>query len=170
VLADHVGVGAERDAAAQDAAASVALAQRAQRELQHLGDLGLGRQPGLSRLDEPHEGVDGVVGGDGRRRLQGAEELDAAGIEADLLLRLAQRRGAQVGVLGVLAAAGERDLAGVAPEVVAPPGQDDVRLVADEEERNQDGRVGAAVDVEGRRLDRVEEDVAQAIAQVSSRE
>jgi hypothetical protein len=58
----------------------------------------------------------------------------------------------------------------VAPEVVAPPGQDDVRLVADEEERNQDGRVGAAVDVEGRRLDRVEEDVAQAIAQVSSRE
>ena len=47
--------------------------------------------------------------------------------QPDLLLGLAQRRLGQVGVLGVLAPAGEGDLAGVAAQVGAAPREHDVR-------------------------------------------
>ena len=67
-------------------------------------------------------------------------------------MRLAQGGGGEVGVLGVAAAAGERDLAGVALEVVAALGEDEMRLaVLVEVERGEDGGLGAAVDVDGQR-------------------
>jgi hypothetical protein len=83
---------------------------------------------------------------------------------------LTQSRRTQVGILGILATARERDLAWMAPEVLAPAGQDDRRLaVGVEEQRDEHGRVGAAVDVERGRLDRVEEDAFEQLAQVSAR-
>jgi hypothetical protein len=71
-----------------------------------------------------------------------------------------------VGVAGVLAAAGERDLARVAAQVLAPAGEDDRRpAVVVEEERDEHGRVGAAVDLEGGGLPGVEQDAVQRRAQ-----
>ncbi len=85
-------------------------------------------------------------------------------------MRLAQGRRAEVGILGILAAAGERDLARVATEVLAPAGQDDRRLaIRIEEQRDEYSRVGAAVDVESRRLDGIEEDAFEQLAQISAR-
>ena len=81
----------------------------------------------MAGLDQPDERIDGVVGGDRRRRLQRADQLDGVGRQADLLLGLAQRGQAQVGLVVVLAAAGERDLAGVAAQVVAAAGEDGVQ-------------------------------------------
>jgi hypothetical protein len=82
---------------------------------------------------------------------------------------LAQRGRAEVGVLRVLAAAGERDLAGMAAQVVAPAGEDDGRRAAGvEEQRDEHGRIGAAVDVERRRLDGVEEDAVEQLTQVGA--
>jgi hypothetical protein len=82
---------------------------------------------------------------------------------------LAQRGGPEVGVLGILPAAGKRDLAGVPAQVGPATGQDDVGLVGGEEQRDEDGRVGAAVDVQGCGLDGVEEDLRELLAQVSAR-
>jgi hypothetical protein len=65
--------------------------------------------------DVADEGVDDEVGDEGPGRRQRLADSHLARIEADLLLRLAQRRRFQVGVLGVAAAAGEGDLSGVAP-------------------------------------------------------
>jgi len=50
-------------------------------------------------------------------------------VETDLLFGLAQRRRPQVGVLGVAAATGEGDLAGVAPQVGAALGEDQARVL-----------------------------------------
>jgi hypothetical protein len=55
----------------------------------------------VARLDQPDERIDRVVRGDRRRGLQGAEQLDAVGLQADLLVGLAQRGRRQVGVLGI---------------------------------------------------------------------
>ncbi len=61
------------------------------------------------------------------------------GVEADLLLGLAQRRRAQVGVARVPAAAGKRDLTGVPAQVGAALGEDEPRLVVGPAvERQQD--------------------------------
>ncbi|HSS34231.1 MAG TPA: hypothetical protein VLL27_13220 [Solirubrobacterales bacterium] len=57
--------------------------------------------------DEADKRVDQVVGDEGRDRQQRPAQLDVAGVEADLLLRLPQRRRRQVGVAGVAAAARE---------------------------------------------------------------
>jgi hypothetical protein len=75
------------------------------------------------------EGVDAIAGGEGIGRRQGLAELDLAWVEADLLLRLAQGGRAEVGVAGVVAAAGKGDLAGVAAQVGAPLGEDEPGLV-----------------------------------------
>ena len=152
MVADLVGVGAERHAAADEAPLGVGGADRFERELEHVGDLGLLDQPREARLDQADERIDGVVGDERRRRRQRADDLDGVGRQADLLVRLAQRGGGEVGVLGVAAAAGERDLAGVALEVVAALGEDEMRLAAlVEVERGEDGGLGAAVDVDGQR-------------------
>ena len=78
--------------------------------------------------------------------------LDVAGGQGDLLLGLAQRGGDQVGVVGVAAAAGERDLAGMAAEVGAALGEDQPRAVGPAVERQQDGGVGVAADLDRPRL------------------
>jgi hypothetical protein len=143
--------------------------RRAQRHLHHLGDL-VGRGPPLAAgLDEPDEGIDRVVGGDGGRRLQRADELDRAGRQADLLLGLAQGGQPQVGLVVVLAPAGERDLARVAAQVLAPAGEDRVQLAAGDVERHEHGGVDAAVDVQRGGLPGVEEDRAQRLRQLSAR-
>jgi hypothetical protein len=120
-------------------------------------------------LDEPDERIDGVVRGDGRRGLQRADQLDGPRRQADLLLGLAQRRQPQVGLVVVLAAAGEGDLARVAPQVVATAGEDRVQLAAGGVEGDEHGGVDAAVDVERRGLPCVEEDRAQRLRELSAR-
>ena len=89
--------------------------------------------------------------------------------QADLLLGLAQRGQPQVGLVVVLAPAGERDLAGVAAQVVAAAGEDGVQLAAGDVERDEHGGVDAAVDVERRGLPGVEEDRAQRARELSAR-
>ncbi|KQR31359.1 hypothetical protein ASF75_08080 [Curtobacterium sp. Leaf154] len=62
---------------------------------------------------------------------QGAEHLDASGIEARLLLRLAQCGGDGVHVARVDAPAGERDLAGVGAQGRGPGEEQDVEVARD---------------------------------------
>ena len=90
------------DAAADQAAHLVALAQQLQREGEDGLDLARVRlQVELARVrDVADEGVDAVAGDEGRGRRQRLADLDRAGVEADLLLGLAQRRRLQVGVAG----------------------------------------------------------------------
>jgi hypothetical protein len=104
--------------------------------------------------DEADEGVDAEVGDEGRGRRQRPDQLDPARGEGDLLLGLAQRRRRQVGVDLVLAAAGEGDLAGVAPQVLPPLGEDQPRLLGPAVEGEEDRRGGAPVGVYRRRLGR----------------
>ena len=76
----------------------------------------------------------------------------AVGRQADLLVRLAQGGRGEVGVLGVAAAARERDLARVALEVVAALGEDEMRLARGVDvQRGEDRGLGAAVDVDRQR-------------------
>ena len=124
VVADLVGVGAERHAAADRRRSAWAARTASSGQLEHVGDLGLRDHPREARLDQPDERIDGVVGDERRRRRQRADDLDRVGRQPDLLVRLAQGGGGEVGVLGVAAPAGERDLAGVALEVVAALGED----------------------------------------------
>ena len=127
-------------------------ADRLERELEHVRHLRLGEHPGEARLDQADERIDGVVGDERRRRGQRPDDLDRVGRQPDLLVRLAQRGGGEVGVLGVAAPAGERDLAGVALEVVAALGEDEMRLaLLVEVERGENGGLGTAVDVDGQR-------------------
>ena len=123
----------------------------------------------MPRLDEADERIDGVVGGDRRRRLQGAHELDRPRRQPDLLLGLAQRGQPQVGLVVVLASAGERDLAGVAAHVVAAPGEHRVQLAVGDVERHEHGRVDAPVHVERRGVPGVEEHRAQRVRELSAR-
>jgi hypothetical protein len=75
----------------------------------------------------------------------------------------------QIAVRVVLPAARERDLAGVASEVVAPLGEDGVRSTAlVQVERHEDGGVGATVDVELGRRGGVEERPAERSRELSS--
>jgi hypothetical protein len=96
--------------------------------------------------------VDAVAGGERRRRGEGAAELDRGRVEPDLLLRLAQRGGGEVGVALVLAAAREGDLAGVAAQVGTALGEDQPRLLGPAEEGQEDGGVGAAAGLDRQRL------------------
>jgi hypothetical protein len=81
------------DAAADQAAHFVALAQYREREGEDGLDLGRVRlQVELPRVrDAPDERVDPVAGDESVGRRQLLTELDEGGIEADLLLGLAQR-------------------------------------------------------------------------------
>jgi hypothetical protein len=142
------------DAAADQAAHLVALAQQLQREGEDGLDLGGVRLQGeLAGVgDGADERVDAVAGDEGRDRGQRAGQADRGGVESDLLLGLAQRRRRQVGVARVLAAAGEGDLAGVPPQVGAALGEDQPRLVGPAVEGKEDRRVGAAPRLDRRRL------------------
>ena len=66
--------------------------------------------------------------------------------QPDLLVGFAQGGGGQVGVLLVLAAAGERDLAGVAPQVLAALGEHRMEFVALDIKRDEHARPGAPAD------------------------
>jgi hypothetical protein len=58
----------------------------------------------------------------------------------------------------------------MAAQVLAPAGQHDRRLaVGVKKQRDEHGCVGAAVDVERGRLDGIEEDAFEQLAQVSAR-
>jgi hypothetical protein len=143
VAFDLVGGRVDRDAAADQAADLVALAQEVQREGEDGLDLVRVRpQVELGRLgDVPDEGVDKVAGDEGPGRRQRLADLDQGRIEPDLLLGLAQRGGGEVSVTRVPAPARERDLAGVAPQVGAPLGEDEPRFVGPPIERQQDRRL-----------------------------
>ena len=125
----------------------------------HFGGLGAEVQPLGHRADL---GNDVAPCDGGMEMLELTVHGDQPGVEPDFLVRLAQRRGGEVGVLGVAASAGERDLAGVAAEVVAALGEDRVQLaVLVEVERGEDGGLGAAVDVDGQRRFRREQRAAE---------
>ena len=151
VAARLVGRGAEGDAPPHQPALAVAGAQLVERQLEHLVDLGLLQHPGEAGLDHADERIDRVVGDEGRRRRQRADHADGVRRQADLLVRLAQRGVDQL--LAVVApAARERDLAGVAAQVVAAAGEDGVQAAVVLEDRHEHGGVAAAVHVHGQRL------------------
>ena len=155
---DLVGRGAERDPLSHEPALAVDGAQRLDRQFEHLGDLVLAEHPLEALLDQPDERIDRVVGDEGRRRLERAEQVDGAGRQADLLVRLAQGGRAQVRVLVIAAAAGERDLAGVAAEVRAALGEDGVQCAGGVEvEGDEDGGLLGAGDGDPRRRLRLQE-------------
>jgi hypothetical protein len=76
-------------------------------------------------------------------------------------VRLAQRRRRQVGVAGVAAPPGERDLARVAAQVRAPLGEDQPRFFGPAVERQQDRRLGAAAAVLRERQRGVEQQLGE---------
>ena len=162
MVADLVRVGPERHAAPDQPALAVGGAHRLERQLEHVRHLGGRQLPLEARLDQADERIDGIVCDEGGRGGQGADDLDGIRRQPDLLVRLAQGGGGQVGVLGVAPPAGERDLAGVALEVVAAFGEDRVQLaVLVDVERRQDGGLGTAVDVDGQRRLRREQRAAE---------
>jgi hypothetical protein len=166
VLVDHVGVGTQRNTPANEGAPGVAVAQLAHRDLDHRGNLRLGGVPRLAGGDEPDEGIDRESRRDGRGRLQGTEDLDAGGIQADLLAGLPQRGMTQVAILGIPAAAGEGDLAGVTAEILAALGQDDVRLpVLTREQRDENRGRGRAMDLERTRALGIKQNALEASAE-----
>src|SRR5207302_3773372 len=81
---------------------------------------------------------DDELGGECLGVVEEPERLDRRRRQPDFLLRLAQRRGEVVGVAGVDATAGERDLAGVVADAVGPLGEHEMRLAAIDD-RHQDG-------------------------------
>jgi hypothetical protein len=137
------------DAAADQAAHLIALPKDVEREGEHGLDLGgVGLQVQLSRMrDAADEGVDAVAGDESAGGGELLAELDRRGLEADLLMGLAQRGGCEVGVGVVLASAGKRDLAGVPSQVRPPLGEDQAGIIRPAIERQQDRRVSSAVDL-----------------------
>jgi len=136
------------DAAPDQAAHLVALAEQLQREGEDGLDLGRVRpQVELAGVgDVADEGVDEVVGDEGLYRRQRLAGLDPGGVEPDLLLGLAQRGRPQVGVALVAAAAGEGDLAGVAPQVGPALGEDEAGILGPAVEGQEHGRLYRAAD------------------------
>ena len=118
------------------------------RDVEHLGHLGrVGHRVGTAG-ERRHVGDDERAAGDRGEVVELAEGLDAGGVEADLLVGLAQRGGPQVLAL-VLAAAGEAHLARVRAQLPRAPGEDDVQLAIVLVERGEHRR--RAVDA-GHRL------------------
>ena len=113
--------------------------QPAERHLEHLGDLDrIDLQRGARTHQADHRRDDEAgSGGVGR---QAAEHLDLERLEADLLVRLAQRRRHRVGIARLGAAAGKADLSGMVVEVVGALRQQHRHLVA-QHQRHQHRRV-----------------------------
>ena len=152
VAVDLVGRGVDRDAAADQAADLVALAQDVQREGEDGLDLGRVRLEVELRGvgDAADEGVDAVAGDEGAGRRQRLAELDRAPGRGRSPPPPRAARSPQVGVAGVPAPAGEGDLAGVAAQVGAALGEDQSRA------RRASRRAAAAPRRRSRRgLDRV---------------
>jgi hypothetical protein len=161
LVADDVGLGADRQTASQQTPAGVTGSQIGERQLEHGGDLARAQLPRPAGLDQPHERIDGVASRDRRRGLQRAEHLDRLTREPDLLLGLAQRGREQIVVLGVTAPAGKRDLAGVTAQVVAASGEHGVQVAALEVQRDQHRRLGPSPHVEADRVGGGEQPLAE---------
>ena len=93
--------------------------------------------------------MDEVARDERRSRCEFAEYLHVGAREADLLLGLAQRGLAQIGVLGILAPAGKRDLAGVAAQVGASLREHRVRLLVGAQEQWDENRCGDLIGSRG---------------------
>jgi hypothetical protein len=109
----------------------------------------------MAGLDFADERIHRVVGGDGGRRGQRADQAHRVARQPDLLFGLAQRGVAQVLLLAgleLLATAGEGDLSPVAAQVDASAGEDDVDLAAVHVQRHEHGRVDASVHVQPGRV------------------
>jgi hypothetical protein len=89
VSVHRVGGRLDRDALSEEALHLVAGHEIGESELENLCDLAGLRSPCLARLDDPDEREDPVAGYERAHRRQGADELDARRIQADLLVRLA---------------------------------------------------------------------------------
>ena len=120
-------------------------------------------------LDQANEGVDGVVGGDRRGGLEGTDDLDRVRRQPDLLLGLAQGGCDEIAIGVIVAAARERDLAGVAAQIIAAAGEHGVELVVLQVERHEHGRIGSAADLERDRLLRCEQHARQLVVDRSPR-
>ena len=114
----------------------------------------------------PDEGIDRVVGDERRRRLQRADELDAprAAGRSPPAPRAARWRAGRVARRRARPPGNEIS-PGWRRRSSRPAGEDGVqRAVGVEVERDEDGGVGAAVDVERRGLGGVEQDAAREVA------
>ena len=115
--------------------------QLGDRHVEHADDLGRVGREHRPRRQHADEGREHEAPHDGREAVELADHLDARGVEADLLVGLAERSGLQVGVVVLLLAARERDLALVRRHGVGPLREDHVRLalvaVALVEERHE---------------------------------
>ncbi len=132
------------------------MAELVEVELDDPLDLVRAERVGEPLRDEADDRQDLEGGDDGRRRGQSADDLDGAGVEADLLAGLAERA-LDERLAGIGSAARERDLAGMAAHVAAALGEDQAGPLGPAEERHQDRRALLAVGVEPLGLDRVEE-------------
>src|SRR6476619_958527 len=130
-----VDVGAKRHPEYLQRALSETRAQLADGRLEHLFDLARRERPLQARSDQSDEWIDGVVRDRGLRRRERPDDIDGVRVEADLLLRLAQRRPPQVGLVVVLATARERELAGVTAQPGGASREYDVDVVAADEQR-----------------------------------
>ena len=101
--------------------------------------VGVGIERGPA-LDDPDIGDDVRPAGHGRQVVELTDDLDLSGVEADLLVSLPERGLHQIGVSGLLAAAGEAHLAGVAAEVPGPAGEDHLDPAVVLVQRDQDRR------------------------------
>ena len=153
----------DRDAAPDQAPHRVSAVEDVEREGQERLDLVRARpQVELRGVGDPaDERVDPVARDEGRGGGQGAAQLDRRGREPDLLLGLPQGGADQVLVVGVLAPTGERDLAGMAAKVGAALGEDQAGLLGPAVEREEDGGVGVAADLDRPRLFRREQQLCE---------
>ena len=91
-------------------------------------------------VDEPDERRDQEPAGDGAEVVELAHDVNTRRVEIDLLLRFAQSGRLQVGVVGLVTASGEGDVAAVRREVRAPLAEDEPHLLV-AEERHEHGRL-----------------------------
>jgi hypothetical protein len=135
--------GVDGDAATDEAADFVALAQKVDREGQdglHLRWVGFERE--LRRVGyQPDEGVNSVAGDEGGRGGKAAAQLDRRRVEGNLLVSLAQGRCRQVGVTRVPTSSRKRDLSRMAAQVCPALGEDEPWLLRPAVQWQQDGRV-----------------------------
>jgi hypothetical protein len=114
----------------------VQLAQRNDEDARDLVGVGLELRHGIEPSDDRSHDVAADVG---RERIELAEDLDRVGIERDLLVRLAQRRGSGARVAGVDRSPRERDLTFVARKGLGSK-REDKRGLGPPHHRDQHGR------------------------------
>jgi hypothetical protein len=166
VLANHVGGGANRHAAADQATHREAAAKLVEREREHGLDLGRVRLEPEVPADHADERVDLVVGDEGADRRQRPDDIDLARRQPDLLVGLAKRRLDQRLAGMVAPTARERDLAGVTAEVVAALGEHEAGSLGVSEHGHEDRGLGSPVGVDRLRFGGGEENGAQLLDRI----